>query len=84
MLVRSATERQLMIVGEASNHLTEEIKAQFPTINWRGIRGFRNVVIHEYFGSSINIVWTVIFRELPKLKIVIQQIINQLEKQPTK
>lgn len=70
-----------MIVGEASNHLTEEIKEQFSNINWRGIRGFRNVVIHEYFGSSVNIVWTVILRELPKLKIVIQEIINKLEPQ---
>jgi uncharacterized protein with HEPN domain len=83
ILVKSATERQLTIVGEASNHLTEEIKAQFPDINWRGIRAFRNVVIHEYFGSSVNIIWTVILQELPKLKIVIQQIINQLENEAT-
>ena len=81
ILVKSATERQLMIVGEASNHISEEIKQQYPNINWRGIRGFRNIVVHEYFGSSTNILWSVVVKELPKLKIVIQQIINQLEPQ---
>ena len=84
ILVKSATERQLMIVGEASNHISDEIKQQYPDINWRGIKGFRNIVVHEYFGSSTNILWSVVVRELPKLKLVIQQIISQLENQSSK
>ncbi len=39
-LLQSATERQLTIIGEACNALTDETKMLFPEINWRGIRGF--------------------------------------------
>lgn len=48
-LVRSATERQLTIIGEATNALTQATREQFPEIDWRGIRGFRNIGVHEYF-----------------------------------
>lgn len=55
-LVRSATERQLTIIGEAANALTPTTRDQFPHIDWRGIRGFRNIVVHEYFGMSVRMV----------------------------
>ena len=68
-LVRSAVERQLTIIGEACNSITEESKLKSPEINWRGIRGFRNVIIHEYFGTSIKMIWAVVINELPNLKV---------------
>jgi uncharacterized protein with HEPN domain len=84
LMFRRALERSLEIIGEASIHLTEETKNNYPNIQWRGIKGFRNIIIHEYFGVDLEFVKLVITDELPKLKIVIQQIINQLENQPTK
>ena len=83
ILVRSAIERQLMIVGEASVYITEETKNQYPQIPWRQIRGFRNFVVHEYFGVSYQMEWSVIVAHLPNLKVASQQIINQ-QNQPTK
>jgi uncharacterized protein with HEPN domain len=79
VLVRSAIERQLMIVGEASVHISEEIKNQYPQIPWYQIKGFRNFIVHEYFGVSYQMEWSVIVAQLPNLKSVIKQIINQLE-----
>ena len=78
-LIRSATERQLMIVGEASIYLTEETKEKHPEIDWRGIKGFRNIITHEYFGVSIKMIWAVVIKELPKLKIVAEKIIEDLQ-----
>ncbi|WP_247232854.1 HepT-like ribonuclease domain-containing protein [Telluribacter sp. SYSU D00476] len=74
-LVRSATERQLTIIGEAVNALSVETKAKYTSIDWRGIKGFRNIIVHEYFGVSVRMVWVVVVKELPVLKEVVQQII---------
>jgi uncharacterized protein with HEPN domain len=79
LMLRRALERSLEIIGEASIHLTEETKNNYPDIQWRGIKGFRNIVIHEYFGIDSDFIKLVITDELPQLKIVIQQIINQLQ-----
>ena len=79
-LVRSATERQLMIIGEAAIYLSDETKELFPEIDWKGIKGFRNIIVHEYFGVSVTMVWLVVIKELPKLKIVSQKIIEYFNK----
>ncbi len=52
-----ATTRALEIIGEAIKHIPEEIKLKHPDIPWQKITGFRNMVIHEYFGIDKEIVW---------------------------
>lgn len=53
-----ATTRALEIIGEAINHIPDEIKQKYSEIPWHQIRGFRNTVIHEYFGIDKEVVWT--------------------------
>ena len=77
-LVWSAIERKLMIVGEASVYLSDETKELFSEVPWRQIKGFRNIVIHEYFGISVQMEWSVIKAHLPQLKQVAQTIIETL------
>lgn len=64
-LVQSATERQLEIIGEAANHLSEEFKDSYPEIEWNKLRGFRNIIVHEYFGVSTQMVWSSIQLRIP-------------------
>lgn len=45
-LVQSAVERQLEIIGEATNYLTEEFKDRHPEMEWNKLRGFRNIIVH--------------------------------------
>jgi uncharacterized protein with HEPN domain len=80
VLVRSAIERQLMIVGEASIHISEEIKSEYPHVPWHQVKGFRNFIVHEYFGVSYQMEWSVVVAHLPTLKIAAQQIIESLNK----
>ncbi|PLK45863.1 DUF86 domain-containing protein [Emticicia sp. TH156] len=77
-LIRSATERQLITIGEASWHLSDEVKNKYDEIDWRGIKGFRNIITHEYFGISVKMVWVVLINELPKLKQVAEKIIKEI------
>ncbi len=72
-------ERELTIVGEAVSRLSERFCVLHPDIQWRKIRGLRNIVIHEYGRIDFNIVWDVISVEIPKL---IAFILNVLPREP--
>jgi uncharacterized protein with HEPN domain len=52
-----ATVRALELIGEAISHIPTEIKQKYEKIPWYKIVGFRNMVIHEYFGIDEEIVW---------------------------
>jgi len=59
--------REFEIVGEAVGKLPEDLKGQFPGVPWREIKDFRNILIHEYFGVDLRIVWNTIHQDLPLL-----------------
>ena len=77
-MMLNASVRQLEIIGEASNRLSERIHLENSNIPWRTIIGFRNVIVHEYFGLDDKIVWAVIQNEIPslvrKVEIILQSI----------
>ena len=50
-MAADAIERNLQIIGEATNHLPAEITDVHPEIAWPQIRGFRNILVHQYFPS---------------------------------
>lgn len=74
-MMRFACIKQLEIIGEASNHISEEIKLKFTTVQWNQIRGMRNVFVHEYFGIDSALVWDILKNELPDLKIKVNSIL---------
>lgn len=67
-----AVARNFEIIGETANRLPEEFKSLHPNIEWNRIRGFRNRIVHDYFGIDYEIVWKIIENFLPDL-------INELE-----
>ena len=62
-----AVVRNFEIIGEASNRLPEEFKSSHGSIDWVRIKGFRNRIVHDYFGIDHSIVWHIIQNFLPKL-----------------
>ena len=62
-----AVIRNFEIIGEASNRLPEDFKDQYPDVDWHRIRGFRNRIVHHYFGIDFSIVWEIIHSFLPNL-----------------
>ena len=75
---RFATIKQIEIVGEACNYMTEELKQMHPEIEWGPIKSFRNISIHEYFGVNFHIVWEIAMNDLPVLKRQFTQILHEL------
>ena len=66
-LRHSAVVREFEIIGEAVGKLPDDIKARYPDVPWREIKDFRNMLIHEYFGVDLRIVWNAIHQDLPLL-----------------
>jgi len=79
----SATIRELEIIGEAVGKLSNEIKDNFPEVEWRDIKGMRNLLIHEYFGVDLDIVWKVLEDDIPILERTVKSILNQKNKNDT-
>ena len=77
--MRFACIKQMEIIGEAGNHVSDEIKAKFSNIEWSQIIGMRNVFVHEYFGVDPNLVWEIIKVDLPGLKEKVIKILNSIE-----
>jgi uncharacterized protein with HEPN domain len=65
----------LQIIGEAVRALSEDFRARNSQVNWAGIIGARNVLVHQYFGIDWDVVWTVVQSDLPVLKRQIEEIL---------
>lgn len=64
---RDAVERNFQIIGEASARVSLDFKLKHSHIEWRIIKDFRNLIIHEYFGVDNHIVWDIVVNRLPEL-----------------
>lgn len=62
-----AVIRNFEVIGEVSNRLSDNFKTQNPNIDWVRIKGFRNRIVHDYFGIDHAIVWNIRENFLPQL-----------------
>jgi len=62
-----AVVRNFEIIGEACNRLDEDFKNTHTDIDWTSIRGFRNRIVHDYFGIDYSIVWQIKETFLPEM-----------------
>lgn len=62
-----AVVRNFEIIGEAANRIDPQFRNQYPDIEWKRIRGFRNRIVHDYFGIDYEIVWDIIEYYLDEL-----------------
>ena len=69
-----AVVRNLEIIGEGSKSVPIVIRRKYPDIPWMKMGGMRNILIHEYFGVDVKIVWRTIKKSLPILYEQLQQI----------
>ena len=70
-----AVERNLEIIGEATANLPDEILARWPEVPWHYMRGLRNLLIHEYFGVDVGILWQTIQEDLPPLEPLLRKVL---------
>lgn len=63
-----STKYSLLVIGEACSKFPEEILQKYTKVNWRQIKGLRNRIIHEYFGTNVKVIWKVVKEDIPILK----------------
>lgn len=75
---KDAVIRNFEIIGEAANRLGEDFHYRHDSIEWNRMRGFRNRIVHHYFGIDYEIVWSIIENDLGTLKNQLQKLISTL------
>jgi uncharacterized protein with HEPN domain len=73
-----AVIRNFEIIGEASHLLPDQLKESYSSVDWFRIRGFRNRIVHGYFGVDIEIVWKISCEQIPELITKISNILQSL------
>lgn len=71
-----AVVRNLEIIGEAAGNIPPEARSKCSHIPWKRIVGLRNILIHEYFGIDMDIVWDVIENYLPDLEVETRRVLE--------
>jgi len=77
-LIQDAVLRNLQTMAESTQRLSDAVKATPPHIPWEEISGFRNVLVHDYLGIDLEIVWDIMQHEIRELKTVIQAMLAGL------
>ena len=71
-----AVVRNFEIIGEASLRIDEDFRLENPQIEWRKLRGFRNRIVHDYFGIDYEIVWSILTQDLEELVFQLDQLLK--------
>jgi uncharacterized protein with HEPN domain len=71
-----AVVRNLEILGEAAKQVPEFVRLANPQVDWNRIAGLRDILIHQYFGIDVAIVWDIVQNKLPTLQLQINQILS--------
>jgi len=74
--LQDAVLRNLQTLSEATQRLSDDSKAKHPQIEWPRIAAFRNVLVHNYLGLDLEIIWQITQRDVPELKTAIFAILH--------
>jgi uncharacterized protein with HEPN domain len=74
-IIQDAVIRNLEIIGEATKKLSSQFRQENPQVPRKQMAAMRDVLIHDYMGVDLKIIWNIIIRELPPVKNALNQII---------
>lgn len=77
-MVIDAILRNLEVIGEAARRIPDEVRNKHKDIPWKRMIGLRNIVIHEYFGVDLSIIWKIATENLPQTKSLISGLLKDL------
>lgn len=72
-LIVDAVIRNLEVVGEAVKKLPPEIIEKYSNVPWREIAGFRDVLIHGYFGVDRTVVWKTVTVLKEQIEVILKK-----------
>lgn len=67
--------------GKAAKNISDDLRKKFPATDWKAVAGFRDTLIHGYFGIDLEILWDIVVHKIPPLQAEIDAIIRYEKKQ---
>ncbi len=80
--LRDAILRNVQILCESAQRLSEQSRAQHPEIHWRAIAGLRNALVHDYLSVDFETIWAIVERDMPGLETAVRDLLGQSESPP--
>ena len=75
-VIQDAVLRNLQVMAESTQRLSDAAKERRPQVDWYKIAGFRNILVHDYLGVDIERVWTILQKDIPSLKKAIDEMMK--------
>lgn len=72
-----AVVRNLEVIGEAVKKIPDEMRQKHPSMEWRKIAGLRDILVHEYFGIDVEIIWDIVQNKLPPLERSVRSLLER-------
>jgi uncharacterized protein with HEPN domain len=82
-VIVDAVLRNVQIIGEAARHVPDAIQAHYPDVDWSGMRGMRNILVHNYGRIELQVVWGVVQTRVPPLIPRLREILQIERSSPT-
>ena len=74
--LQDAVIRNVEVIGEAAKRVSGDSRARMAQIDWKGVCGMRDVLIHDYIGVDLDEVWNVAFLRVPELRAVVETFVG--------
>ncbi len=78
-LIQDGVIRNLQTMAESSQRLSEGARLSHPEVDWKGLAGFRNVLVHDYLGVDLEYVYRAVEQDVPRLKLACEGALQKLE-----
>lgn len=76
-MLAMATIHLIELIGEASNSVSESCQTQYPGIPWQSITGTRNRLAHGYIDIDLDVIWTIVKKDLPSLIRQLKRVLKE-------
>ena len=80
--LQDAVIRNVEVIGEAAKRVSAEARSRMSSLDWKGICGMRDVLIHDYIGVDLDEVWNVVSSRIPELQAVLEQFLARESQGP--
>ena len=75
-LLQDAAIRNLQVLAESTQRLSDGAKESRQDIDWYKIAGFRNILVHDYLGLDLDTVWNIAVNDMPVLKKGVEEMLG--------
>ena len=72
-----AVVRNLEVIGEAIKQVPDDVRSRHTDVEWKKIAGLRDILVHQYFGIDVEIIWDIVQNKLPALEAQIRKVIEE-------